>query len=324
MPEQLLDPVTTDLVVKPVAGHIGADIEGVDLAGPLDETTIGAVREALLRYKVVFFRDQWIDHEQHVALGRRFGDLTRRPNPQSSDVLDKHPEIFTVSPHLDVERYGEDYEARFRSRWTTAISGWHTDMSHAVNPPAASILRAEQVPPAGGDTHWANLVAAYEGLSEPLRELADGLRAEHSFFAGYKMVEHDPLDRSMIDMIAPKQLITVHPVVRVHPETGERALFVNPSRTDRIVGLSPTESRRLLDLFFEQVTRAEYTVRLRWAPGTIAFWDNRATIHLAAMDNQHLGHARVLHRVTVVGDTPVGPDGFVSQPIAGQRFDRPA
>jgi alpha-ketoglutarate-dependent taurine dioxygenase len=305
------------LDVHRVAGHIGAQIDGIDLAGPLDDTVIAALRDALLTYKVLFFRDQHLDHASHIALGRRFGTLTVRSRRQSNASLDAYPQILTISPQIDRDQYGIDYEAHYRSRWAAGITGWHTDMSHVVNPPTASILRAETVPPFGGDTQWTNLVAAYQGLSAPLRVLCDGLRAEHSFLAGYRMVSSDPVDRAIIDMIGDGP-VAVHPVVRVHPETGKRALFVNPSRTARIVGLSPAESTALLGILFEQITRPEYTVRFGWQQGSVAFWDNRATAHLAAPDVDHLaGVERVLHRVTIIGDAPVGPDGYVSQATSG-------
>ncbi|MFI7025176.1 TauD/TfdA dioxygenase family protein [Micromonospora sp. NPDC049900] len=306
------------LTLRRTAGHIGAEVDGVDLAGALDEPLVVALRDALLTHKVLFFRDQKLDHAAHVALGERFGTLTVRSRAQSSSVLDLYPQILTISPQIDRELHGVDYEAHYRLRWASGITGWHTDMSHVVNPPAASILRAETVPPFGGDTQWTNLVAAYEGLSAPLRTLCDGLQAEHSFFAGYRMIPSDPIDRRILDMIGADAPVAVHPVVRVHPETGERALFVNPSRTARILGLSPAESRALLDLLFAQVTRPEYTVRFGWAPGSVAFWDNRSTAHLAAPDIDHLdGVERVLHRVTIIGDVPVGPDGFTSRAVSG-------
>ncbi|MFK3983027.1 TauD/TfdA dioxygenase family protein [Micromonospora sp. NPDC050397] len=307
------------LDVRRVAGHIGAEVTGVDLAGPLDDATVVKLRKAMLAHKVLFFRDQRLTHAQHVDLGQRFGQLTRRSRTQSNAALDSYPQILTISPQVDEERYGRDYEAHYRTRWATTITGWHSDMTHAVNPPAASILRAEVAPSAGGDTQWTNLVAAYEGLSVPLRAFVDSLRAEHSFFAGYRMVAHDPIDREIIDMIDGDPLVAVHPVVRVHPETGERALFVNPSRTGRILGLSPAESGHILDLLFAQITRPEYTVRFRWEEGSVAMWDNRSTAHIAATDLEP-GTRRTLHRVTIVGDKPVGPDGFVSELVSGRPF----
>lgn len=306
--------------VDQVAGYIGAEVSGIDLSSELDDKTVAMLRQALLTHKVLFFRDQRLDHASQIALGRRFGELTGRSRPQSGTNLDEFPEILTISPSIDRQRYGIDYEAHYRRRWVTYTTGWHSDVSHAVNPPAASILRAETCPPFGGDTTWTNLVAAYEGLSAPLRDFVDTLKAEHTFFAGYQMVEQDPEDRAILEMLNANPRIAVHPVVRVHPESGEKALFVNPSRTKRIIGLTPVESRHFLDLLFAQMIRPEYTVRFRWKPGSVAFWDNRATAHLAATDFTHLNADRVLHRVTILGDRPVGPDGFVSELISGEPF----
>ncbi|WP_405132947.1 TauD/TfdA dioxygenase family protein [Nocardia sp. NBC_01388] len=306
--------------VTQVAGHIGADIDGVDLSVPLDPETVAEIREALLAHKVVFFHDQKIGHAEHVAFGRSFGELTLRPRPQSGGELDEFPEICTISPTVDLQRYGRDIEAHYRSRWTSASGGWHTDMTHAVNPPMASILRSETAPAFGGDTQWTNLVAAYDGLSGPLRRLVDDLRAEHTFWAGYQMSEYDEVDSSIMEMVNARAMVSVHPVVRLHPETDEKALFVNPSRTSHILGMSRVESRRLLDLLYEQITRPEYTVRFRWAPGSVAFWDNRATAHIAAADVNASDGSRILHRVTLVGDIPAGPDGFSSYAVTGRPF----
>lgn len=306
--------------VTRVAGHIGADIDGVDLSIPLDAETIAEIRDALLLHKVVFFHGQKIGHAEHIAFGKYFGELTLRPRPQSGGDLDEFPEICTISPTIDIDRYGRDVEAHYRSRWVSAIGGWHTDMTHAINPPMGSILRSETAPAFGGDTQWTNLAAAYEGLSVPLRRLVDDLRAEHTFWAGYQMSEYDEVDRTIMEMVNAKAMVSVHPVVRVHPETDEKVLFISPSRTSHILGMSRIESRRLLDLLYEQITRPEYTVRLRWEPGSVAFWDNRSTAHIAAADVNAADGSRILHRVTIVGDIPVGPDGLSSYAVTGRPF----
>jgi taurine dioxygenase len=306
------------LEIRRVAGHIGAELSGVDLSQPLSPLQVRAVWAAVLKYKVVFFHGQHLTHAQHIALGRQFGRLTGRSRPQSNAALDEHPEILTISPQVDRERFGKDMEAIYRERWRSSSTGWHSDVTHAVNPPAASILRAETVPAYGGDTQWTNLVAAYAGLPQPLRDLADRLRAVHTFFAGYALTEYHLQDREILDMINADAKVSIHPVVRVHPETGERALFVSPSRTEAIVGVSPTQSRHLLSLLFAETARPEYTVRFRWQPGDIAFWDNRSTAHLGATDFTHLDATRVMHRVTLLGDRPLGPDGYVSEAVTGQ------
>ncbi len=300
--------------VERVAGHIGAEISNVDLSTTLDDDTVAAIRAALLAHKVIFFRGQHLDHGQQIAFARRFGDLTHA-HPHEDAPPEEHPQILTIDPRRYEEQYGLDRTEQKRRQYSY-YAGWHTDVTAAVNPPAASILRAEVVPTFGGDTAWSNLVAAYEGLSEPLRAFVDGLRAEHRFLANVDTVGADRYQ----ERINRNLLVAIHPVVRVHPETGERALFVNPGFTTKIVGLSAAESRQILDLLFAQIARPAYTVRFRWHPGDIAFWDNRATAHLAPEDLDHLDVQRTLHRVTLIGDRPVGPDGFVSELVAGREF----
>lgn len=310
------------LRVEPVAGHIGADITGIDLAQPVNPDTADLVRATLRDYKVVFFHGQHIGHAEHIAFARNFGELTRA-DPHRDTGDDEFPEILTVDPRPDQDRFGRDFERRFRHRRLFHYSSWHIDNSFVVNPPAASILRADTVPTVGGDTQWTNLVAAYDGLSTPLQRLADGLRAEHRFLAGFHMPDHDDEVAPILAMSAATPIVTVHPLVRVIPETGEKALFVSPSTTARIVGLSTVESRTLLDLFCQEITRDEYRVRLRWQPGSVAFWDNRTTAHLAALDHDHLDEPRRLYRVTLLGDTPAGPDGTASTAVAGTALTPP-
>ncbi|MEU5366674.1 TauD/TfdA family dioxygenase [Streptomyces sp. NPDC005925] len=306
-----------DLDVRPAAGHIGADIRGVDLAGPLDDTVVAAIRAELLRWKVLFFRDQRLDHAGHVALARRFGEpvvLARRGKASPAGV----PEIETTADRLELGgRFGMEHEEWLRRRRHTLLRGWHCDHGARVDPPAATILRAETVPPYGGDTTWANLAAAYAGLSAPVREFAAGLRAEHRLGVGY---QPRPGDDAYVRHLLGHQVASVHPLVRVHPETGERILFVNGYYVEQITGLSRAESRAVLDMLLEQATRPEYTVRFRWEPGSVAFWDNRATIHLAPADTAHLGRPRIMHRVMLAGDVPVGPDGTPSEAVVGSEL----
>ncbi|OPC76727.1 taurine dioxygenase [Embleya scabrispora] len=311
---------TPELRVRPVAGYIGADVDGVDLAADLAPATIAALRTALLAHKVLFFRDQHLGHAEHVAFAGRFGPLIERPRPQNGNGLEAYPQVWTISPQADVDRYGFDHEELYRSRRRSGICGWHTDLTTAANPPALSVLRAETVPDRGGDTHWVNLVTAHDHLSDELKAFAARLRAEHTFFAGYHMFPEDPRDRSILELVNKDPQAAIHPVVRVHPETGEHVLFVNPARVNRIIGLSPAESRHVLDLLFAQATRPEYTVRLRWESGTVAMWDNRATAHQGPGDLAHIGQPRVMHRVTVLGERPTGPDGFVSTAVTGNPF----
>jgi len=296
-----------EIEVKPVAGHIGAEIRGVDLSRPQSDTAVAEIRQALLKWKVVFFRDQQIGHAEQVAFTSRFGTVTYA-HPLEDEPNREHPEILAIDRRRYERRDGRRY---------TYESRWHTDVTAVVNPPAGSILRAVTVPEWGGDTTWTNLVAAYEGLSAPLRALADGLKAEHRFNARRRFKDNE---NPYAKRVAANPQVSIHPVVRVHPETGERALFVSPGFTSHLLDVSYTESEKLLEIFFEQITKPAYTVRFRWKAGDIAFWDNRATAHLGPQDLDHLDLERVLFRTTLVGEIPVGVDGFRSQIVQGQPF----
>ncbi|WP_304113832.1 TauD/TfdA family dioxygenase [Mycolicibacterium bacteremicum] len=292
----------------PVAGHIAADVGGIDLRNPLSAQQVDIIRTALHRYKVLFFHDQHIDHAQQIAFSARFGSVTPS-HPYDDEAPQGFPEILAVDSRKYAKRFGKvkySYDNK-----------WHTDVTALINPPAATVLRADIVPEQGGDTQWTNLAAAYSGLPEPLKRLADGLRAEHRFGGRHPQWAYDS---SYAEKTRTNPIVTEHPVVRVHPVTGERSLFVTPGFTARLVGLTPTQSDRLLDLFFDEVTNPAYTVRLRWRAGTVAFWDNRATAHLAPTDLDDVQTTRVLYRTTLEGDVPVGPDGLASASIAGAEF----
>ena len=300
--------VRQNFSVRPVTPVIGADVVGVDLAAPLDDDDIVRLRSALLAHRVLFFRQQHLDHAAQIALGARFGELTYA-HPYDATPPDGHPEIFTVDHQKTLAESrlsGRD----LGRRQLGPFPAWHSDVTPAINPPYASILRAEVVPEIGGDTQWTNLVAAYASLSAPLRRFVDGLRAEHRYGLGYA----DATGR-----VTANPLVSHHPVVRVHPETGERALYVSPGFTSHIVDVSADESRAILQVLFEQLTRPEHVVRLRWEPGTVAFWDNRTSAHLAPRDVADTDERR-LHRVTLVGDVPVGPDGAESTSVSGEPF----
>ncbi|MFG3169088.1 TauD/TfdA dioxygenase family protein [Streptomyces sp. NPDC048200] len=309
----------THLEVKPAAGHIGAEITGVDLAEELPDEVVAAIRAAVLRWKVVFFRGQRLDHTTQVAFARRFGEPVRLRSRGSASPKD-FPEVETTADRLELGgRYGMDHEEWLRRRRHSLLRGWHCDHGARVDPPAATILRAETVPPYGGDTTWSNLAAAYAGLSAPVRAFVDGLRAEHRLGVGYQTRPgEDAYARHLLD----RQVATEHPLVRVHPETGERVLFVNGYYVEQILDVSRPESRAILDMLLEQAVRPEYTVRFRWEPGSVAFWDNRATIHLAPSDTAHIDHPRVMHRVMLAGDVPQGVDGKPSVPITGSEPGR--
>jgi len=301
--------VTRQLDVRPVTSVLGAEVHGVDLREPLDAATIDALSVALREWKVLFFRDQPLTRDQHVAFGRSFGDLTAAHPIQAS--ADERSEVLVVDTRRQQSTFGYREATPFGPPRRT-LSGWHTDITFVANPATASILRGVVIPPYGGDTLWTNLVAAYEDLSAPIRKLLDTLQAVHVWhgYDGETKAGHDP----------GRPPSAVHPVVRVHPESGERALFVNPVFTRYIVGLTDRESRALLDLLFEQIARPQFTVRFRWEPDSVAFWDNRATAHLGPVDLATAQFDRRVERVTIAGDVTVGPDGFVSQPLVGDLF----
>ncbi|MEV6769467.1 TauD/TfdA family dioxygenase [Nocardia sp. NPDC051030] len=294
--------------ITPVAGHIGAEVSDIDLRDDFTEAQIATLTAALHEYKVLFFRDQEIGHAEQIEFSRRFGTVTPS-HPYDDDAPTEFPEILAVDSRL--------YEKRFGIRKFSYTNHWHTDVSPLINPPAASLLRAEIAPERGGDTQWTNLAAAYAGLPDSLKSFLDGLRAEHRF--GGRLPAWDA-DSDYAKKVAKAPLVTEHPVVRVHPVTGERVLFVNPGFTTRIVGLSPRQSDALLELLYAEVSDPAYTVRFRWEKGSLAFWDNRATAHLAPSDLDHLDVTRVLYRTTLEGDIPVGVDGEPSRSIKGERF----
>lgn len=312
----MTDLLTKEGTVTPLAARIGAEVSGIDISRPLSPAAHRLIDEALLQWKVVFFRDQSLDHAQQIAFGRQFGELTYA-HPHDDTPPDGYPEIYTVDPRRFNQQYGiNDAEAK-RLRKYSYTNGWHTDVTPAVNPPAGSILRADIVPAFGGDTTFTNLVAAYEELSDPVKDLVDQLQAEHFYGAGGSRLSKSG---SWFSKIEQNRLVAHHPVVRVHPRTGEKALFVNPVFTDHIIDLPPLESRWILDYLFAHLARPEFTVRFKWEPGSVAFWDNRATAHLGPQDIGHLDVERVLHRVTLIGEVPVGPNGRPSQLVEGVPF----
>lgn len=296
------------LDIVPQAGYIGAEIRGVNLADELDPAVVEELRTALHTHKVIFFRDQKIGHAEQIAFARRFGKVTPA-HPHEENPPEGFPEILPI----DSRRY----ESNLGRKRTSYDNSWHTDVTALINPPAGSILRADILPPYGGDTAFTNLVAAYENLPDKLRDFADTLDIKHQFHS--RAAAGSQRDRKVKEA----NLVSYHPAVRVHPVTGERALFVSPGFTRgarEIRGFSPSQSEAILKLFWEEATRTEYTVRFRWAPGSVAFWDNRATSHLAIPDAGHLGYDRVLYRVTLEGDVPRGVDGRESESVSGDAF----
>jgi len=283
--------------IQKVTAHIGARISGVDISKPLDEETAAAIREALNVHKALVFDDVHLDDAGQQAFVRHLGDVTTA-HPTVSSV-DGVPNVLPV----DSER-------------GRAANHWHTDVTFVLNPPQASTLRSLTIPPYGGETLIANSAAAYRQLPDALRQLADTLWAEHTNDYDYAVPEEE-LDEQQAAQRAQFTSIkyrTVHPVVRVHPLTGERGLFIG-GFAQRIVGLSPGESRKILDLLQAYVTRPENILRHRWSQNQLVLFDNRITQHYA-VDNYD-GLPRRLHRVTVAGDVPVGIEGKESYSIEG-------
>lgn len=286
------------LDIRPVTGRIGAEIAGLDLASDLDAPTIAAVRAALIRHKVVFFRDQKLDAKAQVAFAKRFGEVTTA-HP-TVPALAGHPEV------LDLD-YG---------RTSGRANRWHTDVTFVDQPPLGSILRAITIPAAGGDTLWANQVTAYQDLPPALRAIADQLWAVHSNAYDYveAAVELSDELKERRKIFTSTLYETLHPVVRVHPESGERGLFIG-GFVRQLKDLPTNDSADLLRNLQSYVTSPENTVRWRWRVGDVAFWDNRATQHYAVAD--YGDQPRHVQRVTIAGSLPVAIDGSTSRVIKG-------
>jgi taurine dioxygenase len=280
------------LRVAPVAGACGAVIDDVDLATELDDAVVAEIRRAVLDHHVVFFRDQRLRPDQQVAFSRRFGPFS--PVPFIEPTPD-HPEVIAVVR-----------EASERQHFTFG-SLWHSDFSFLPEPPFASILHALDVPPYGGDTFWANQELAYTTLSAGMQAMLSGISGVHSAVNAYspKMQPiHDSFTGMTVHTSDDAYRTERHPVVRQHPETGRRALFVSTQYTVGLDGFLDHEARPILDALFAHSVRAEFTCRWRWSVGDVAFWDNRCLQHMVLAD--YSGHRRVMHRTTVAGDRPHG------------------
>jgi taurine dioxygenase len=286
--------VSTSIEVEALTGTLGAIVHGVDLRAGVSPDEAAAIRAALLRSRVVFFRGQPVTPTQLVAFGRAFGELTPA-HPLVGGLDDDHPEI------LVLDSTGYPLGVGTRGVATSYNNRWHTDVTFSERPPLGSILAAKRVPARGGDTLWADLVDAYATLAPSLQERLLPLRAVHNADATFERFRSDDPtgeQRARLDQLEPVE----HPVVRRHPETGELGLFVNPTFTRRIVGFTAAESAELLALLYAHSVEPERTVRWRWREGDIAFWDNRATAHYAVADYTE---PRLMHRITLVGDRPV-------------------
>ena len=276
------------LEIEPLSTAIGAEISNVDLSQDLSDATIGEIRQALLDHCVVFFRDQDLSVEAHKRLARRFGEIFVHPNFNTGD---HDPEVVTI-----VRKPGD-----------TRIVGeeWHTDTTMMAEPPMGALLYALEVPPIGGDTLFANQYMAYERLSEGMQRMVDGLKCWHTDrkVAGPNspaaLAKRSTKVREDDDW---RETLNLHPVVRTHPETGRKCLFVNHSYSVGFEDMTEEESRPLLDWLMEWGHRPEFTCRFRWRPGSVAFWDNRCVKHLALHDVHD--HQRIMRRIQIAGDRP--------------------
>ena len=270
--------------VRPIAGALGAEIEGVDAAQPLEAEVIAEIRQALLDHLVVFFRGQKLTPEQQLAFARRFGE------PMEYPQLKGLPECPLITPVVKLEHERINFGGI-----------WHSDTTYLERPPMASMLYAVETPAYGGDTLFANQYLAYETLSEDLRRRLVGLVGVNaSTKADASRTREDRLRAAGVEH---KVLVGEHPVVRTHPETGRRALYVNIGHTTHFRGWTEAESQPLLGFLFAHQSKPELTCRFGWAPGSLAFWDNRCTQHNPV--NDYHGFKRVMHRVTLAGDIPV-------------------
>jgi taurine dioxygenase len=287
---------SSPLDIRPITGRIGAEIRGVQLSGDLDGATVQAIEAALVRHKVIFFRgQQHLDDSEHEKFAALFGDPVAHPTVPVAE--------------------GSSYLLELDSKEGYAASSWHTDVTFVDAYPKGSILRAITVPEAGGDTLWANTETAYEGLPEPLRQLASNLWAVHTNdydYAAQFGVNNDAPAAQQGRQLYQKNVFastvyeTEHPVVRVHPVSGQRNLLLGHF-VKNFVGLTQKDSQALFNVLQDQILKPENLVRWRWQPGDVAFWDNRATQHRAVAD---FGlQRRTLRRATVNGDVPVGIDG---------------
>lgn len=270
------------LKVRRLAGALGAEIEGVDISQDLPDATVAAIRAAFNEHQVIFFRDQALTPDQQVRFGAQFGPLNIHPYVAG---MAEHPEVMEIIKEpADKLNFG---------------GGWHSDMSFLERPAIGSILYAVEVPEHGGDTLFASQAAAYEALSPGLKATLDGLNAVHSASREYSATGHSAQKRSSMSIAEAEGLAGeyVHPVVLTHPETGRKALYVNPAFTIRIDGWTKRESKPLLEFLFDHCRYEAFTCRFRWEKGSVAFWDNRSVWHFAL--NDYPGQRRHMRRVTV-------------------------
>ncbi len=269
------------ITIAPLSPTVGAVIGGVRMSGDVSAGQVAEIRRALLDWKVVFFRDQDVNIEEHIAFGALFGELEIHPFATN---LEGHPEVVVIH-HDEGSLFGQN--------------GWHSDVTWRLEPSMGSILRARIVPPVGGDTLFCDMNAAYEGLSDDIKEKIEGMTAVHS----YTRVFGGGASEDEREAMREKYPDARHPVVRTHPETGAKSLYVNAAFVSHLEGVDAVEGNRLLRRLYRQASIPEYQCRFRWQKESVAFWDNRAVQHYAAFDYKPA--TRRVERVTIVGDTPV-------------------
>jgi taurine dioxygenase len=275
----------TRLELRPLASALGAEIVGVDLAEPLDEATVRALRAVLLEHVVIFFRDQELAPQLLLALAERFGEVGEYP------FVKGLPECPLVLPVVK-----EPHERSY-------FGGiWHSDTAYLERPALGTLLYALETPPFGGDTMFANMYLAYEALSKGMQRLLAGLRAVNVAGKPATLKTREEMHSKRGTAADVEATSAVHPVVRTHPETGRKSLYVNLAHTLRFADMTEEESAPLLGYLFAHQIKPEFTCRFRWRPGSLAFWDNRASLHYPL--NDYHGHRRVMHRVTLLGDRP--------------------
>ncbi len=271
--------------VRPLSGSIGAEVLGIVLAGDLGHNIVADIRQTWLKHGVIFFRDQDLPPPEFFAFAKRFGAPVEYPFIKG---IDRFPEIIPV---IKLEHEKKNFGGI-----------WHSDTTYLDEPPMATMLIAREVPPYGGDTLFANMYLAYDTLSEGMKRMLDGMIAiNHSAKADVTRTREDRV-RDAAKAEAKKEYMSEHPVVRTHPETGRKALYVNIGHTVRFKDMTEEESAPILNFLFQHQTRPEFTCRFNWRVGSLAFWDNRCVLHNPV--NDYHGYRRVMHRVTLAGDRP--------------------
>jgi taurine dioxygenase len=272
------------LDIKPIAGALGAEIGGIDLTTNISPEAVAEIRRLLVEYGVIFFRDQDISHAQQKLIAGYFGPLQTHP---AYETVAGFPEITVLESTPEKP---------------TKIECWHSDMTFRQHPPLGTVLRSKVVPPKGGDTMWACMATAYNGLSQPMQKMLEGLTAIHDFRQGFKesLAEVGGLER-LAQAVAENPPVE-HPVIRVHPESGKKVIFVNSLFTTHIVGIPKNESEAILAFLYQHLTTDEYTCRFNWQSNCLAIWDNRSTQHKPI--NDYFPAHRQLERITIDGDKP--------------------